>query len=129
MLYKAQSATTNGDEHGIYCVKWGPCSLKRSTPPKSSGNCGVVVLNSGYCQVHSPKEKMLKQRRQQLVVLLLVNFHTFICSVCAPGKSEDSTYEALKEKLDKQCGVEKLFLAEQYHFYLYKQCKTQSLTV
>ena len=66
---------------------------------------------------------MLKQRRQQLVVLLLVNFHTFICSVYAPGKSEDSTYEALKEKLDK------LFLAEQYHFYLYKQCKTQSLTV
>ena len=53
---------------------------------------------------------------------------TLLCPLCTPGKPEDKTYEALKEKLDKQYGVKKLVLAEHYHFYLYKQSKTQSLT-
>ena len=30
---------------------------------------------------------------------------TLLCSLCAPGKPEDKTYEELKEKLDKQYGV------------------------
>ena len=53
---------------------------------------------------------------------------TLLCSLCAPGKPEDCTYEALKEKLDRQYGVKKLILAEHFHFYSYKQSKTQSLT-
>ena len=53
---------------------------------------------------------------------------TLLCSLCAPGKPEDCTYEALKEKLDRQYGVKKLVLAECFRFYLYKQSKTQSLT-
>ena len=53
---------------------------------------------------------------------------TLLCSLCAPGKPEESTYEALKEKLDRQFGVKKLVLAERFHFYSYKQAKTQSLT-
>ena len=53
---------------------------------------------------------------------------TLLCSLCAPGKPEDKTYEDLKEKLDKQYGVKKLVLAERYRFYSYKQSKTQSLT-
>ena len=53
---------------------------------------------------------------------------TLLCSLCAPGKPEDCTYEVLKEKLDKQYGVKKLILAERYRFYSYKQPKTQSLT-
>ena len=53
---------------------------------------------------------------------------TLLCSLCTPGKSEDKTYEELKEKLDKQYGVKKLILAKRYCFYLYKQAKTQSPT-
>ena len=53
---------------------------------------------------------------------------TLLCSLCAPGKPKDKTYEELKEKLDKQYGVKKLVLAERYRFYSYKQSKTQSLT-
>ena len=48
--------------------------------------------------------------------------------MCAPGKPEDKTYKALKEKLDKQYGVKKLVLAKRHCFYSYKQSKTQSLT-
>ena len=53
---------------------------------------------------------------------------TLLCSLCAPGKPEESTYEALKEKLDRQFGVKKLVLAERFRFYSYKQAKRQSLT-
>ena len=39
---------------------------------------------------------------------------TLLCSLCAPGKLEDCTYEVLKEKLDRQYGVKKLVLAERF---------------
>ena len=53
---------------------------------------------------------------------------TLLCSLCAPGKSKESDYKTLKEKLDRQFGVKKLVLAERFCFYSYKQSKTQSLT-
>ena len=73
---------------------------------------------------------MPTQRREQLFVLTYVGSETFtlLCSLCTPGKPEDCTYEALKQKLDRQYGVKKLVLAERFRFYSYKQSKTQSLT-
>ena len=51
-----------------------------------------------------------------------------LCSLCAPNKPEDCSYEALKTKLDAQYGVKRLVLVERYHFYNYKQTDSQSLT-
>ena len=48
-----------------------------------------------------------------------------LCSLCAPKKPEECTYDALKTKLDAQYRVKKL---ECYHFYNYKQTDGQSLT-
>ena len=51
-----------------------------------------------------------------------------LCSLCAPKKPEECTYNALKTKLDAQYGVKRLVLVERYHFYNYKQADDQSLT-
>ena len=53
---------------------------------------------------------------------------TLLCSLCAPWKPEEGTYESLKEKLDQQYGVKKLVLVECYCIYSYKQSKMQSPT-
>ena len=50
-----------------------------------------------------------------------------LCSLCAPKKPEELTFEAMKAKLDSQYGTKKLVLAERYRFYNYKQCEGQSL--
>ena len=44
-----------------------------------------------------------------------------LCSLCAPKKPEECTYDALKTKLDAQYGIKRLVLVERYHFYNYKQ--------
>ena len=51
-----------------------------------------------------------------------------LCNLCALKTPEESTYDALKTKLDTQYGVKKLILVECYHFYNYKQTDGQSLT-
>jgi len=50
-----------------------------------------------------------------------------LCSLCAPKKPEELTFEVLKAKLDSQYGTKKLVLAERYRFYNYKQRDGQSL--
>ena len=50
-----------------------------------------------------------------------------LCSLCAPKKPEELTFEAMKAKLDSQYGTKKLVLAERYRFYNYKQREGQSL--
>ena len=51
-----------------------------------------------------------------------------LCSLCAPKKPEEFTYDTLKMKLDAQYGVKRLVLVECYHFYNYKHTDGQSLT-
>ena len=51
-----------------------------------------------------------------------------LCTLCAPAKPEECTYETLKTKLNSQFGVKKLVLAERYRFYVYKQQDKQSLS-
>lgn len=50
-----------------------------------------------------------------------------LCSLCAPKKPEELTFEQLKAKLDSQYGTKKLVLAERYRFYNYRQLDGQSL--
>ena len=68
---------------------------------------------------------MPTRRREQLFAPIL---DPKLSHFYAPTKPEESTYKALKEKLDRQYGVKKLILAECYWFYSYKQPRTQSLT-
>ena len=56
------------------------------------------------------------------------NAFKLLCSLCAPKKPEECTYDALKMKLDAQYGVKRLVLVEHYHFYNYNQADGQSLT-
>ena len=51
-----------------------------------------------------------------------------LCSLCAPKKPEELTFDQLKAKLDSQYGTKKLVLAERYQFYNCKQREGQSLT-
>ena len=51
-----------------------------------------------------------------------------LCTLCAPAKPEESSYDTLKSKLKSQFGVKKLVLAERYRFYAYKQQDKQSLS-
>ena len=76
----------------------------------------------------STGENADKKKRAAFCTCIGSKTFTLLCSLCAPGKPKESTYEALKEKLDRQLGVKKLVLAERFHFYSYKQAKTQSLT-
>ena len=48
-----------------------------------------------------------------------------LCSLCAPKKPEECTYDALKTKLNAQYGIKGLVLVECYHFYNYKQTEGQ----
>ena len=50
-----------------------------------------------------------------------------LCSLCAPRKPEELTFEDLKAKLDSQYGTKKLVLVERYRFYNYRQLDGQSL--
>ena len=52
-----------------------------------------------------------------------------LCSLCAPKKPEECTYNILKTKMDSHYSVKKLVLAERYRFYSFKQREGQSLTV
>ena len=51
-----------------------------------------------------------------------------LCSLCAPKKPEELTFDQLKAKLDSQYGTKKLVLVERYRFYNCKQWEGQSLT-
>ena len=51
-----------------------------------------------------------------------------LCTLCAPKKPEECTYDALKTKLNAQYGVKRLVLVECYHFHNYKPTVGQSLT-
>ena len=51
-----------------------------------------------------------------------------LCSLCAPKKPEECTYDTLKTKLHAQYAVKKLVLVKCYHFNNYKQTDGQSLT-
>ena len=44
-----------------------------------------------------------------------------LCSLCAPKKPEECTYETLKAKMDAQYGIKRLVLAKRYRFYKCKQ--------
>ena len=44
-----------------------------------------------------------------------------LCSLCAPKKPEECTYNILKTKIDSHYSVKKLVLAERYRFYSFKQ--------
>ena len=50
-----------------------------------------------------------------------------LCSLCAPKKPEELTFDQLKAKLDSQYGTKKLVLAERYRFYNCKQREGQSV--
>ena len=57
------------------------------------------------------------------------NAFKLLCSLCAPKKPEECTYETLKAKMDVQYGVKQLVLAEHYRFYKCKQQEGQSLAM
>ena len=50
-----------------------------------------------------------------------------LCTLCAPVKPKECTYEILKTKLNSQFGVKKLVFAERYCFYAYKQSLSEYL--
>ena len=108
-----QLATSTG-----FLIRWRTHSLKISILPNSwIRRFDQWLLLSSF----SPVEKMLTQREQLFVLILVPKLSHFYVP-------KESTYEALKEKLDRQFGVKKLVLAERFRFYSYKQAKTQSLT-
>ena len=57
------------------------------------------------------------------------NSFKLLCSLCAPRKPEECSYETLKAKMDSQYGVKRLVLAERYRFYKCKQQEGQSLAM
>ena len=115
-----QLATSTG-----FSIRWRTHSLKVSTLLKSSGIHGFVVV---VVRLIFHRRKCRHEEESSFLYLYwFQNFHTFMFLV-RPWKPEESTYEALKEKLDRQFGVKKLVLAERFCFHSYKQSKTQSLT-
>jgi len=69
------------------------------------------------------------ETKKQAAFCTYVGSSTFklLFFLCTLGKPEDGTYTSLKEKLDKQCTVKRLVLAECHWFYSHKQGKVEPL--
>ena len=108
------SATTTGNEHGIL-FQMANLHFKTFNPSKEqwdswSRRFEQWLLLSSF----SVGENAEAKKRAAFSTYVGSETFSLLCSLCAPGKPEESTYEALKGKLDKQYGVKKLVLAERY---------------